>query len=202
MNHRKQLLRCDYARMQPGRKYSVPRLLDAAFTNPGMMAAFMFRLQSIFFERGWLRLASAVRFLNNSMTGADILPGCTIGPGVLFPHPTAVVIGHGVVIGMDCTILQSVTIGEKFADGRPPHDYPVLGDRVVIGAGAVILGRVTLGSDVSVAANSVVISDVPSGSVVAGSPARVIRAGLPTSGSVIPAAPGHDSGSPSRTLKE
>lgn len=173
-----QLLAFDYSRMQPGRKFSVARLVDAALTNPGMLASCLFRMQSLFFERGWLRLASAVRVLNNSMTGADILPGCSIGRGFLLPHPTAVVIGHGVVMGRDCTVLQSVTIGEKFADGRPPHDYPVIGDRVVIGAGAVILGRVSVGSDVSIAANSVVISDIPSGSVVAGSPARVIRSNI------------------------
>lgn len=169
------LLTSDYSRIQPGRKFSLPRLVDATLTNPGMLASCLFRIQSCFFERGWVRLAAVMRVINNSTTGADLLPGCSVGPGMLLPHPTAVVIGHGVVMGQDCTVLQSVTIGEKFADGRPPHDYPVIGDRVVIGAGAVVLGKIVVGNDVSIAANSVVISDIASGSVVAGSPAKVLR---------------------------
>jgi serine O-acetyltransferase len=168
-------LAADYRRMQPGRKTSILRFLDATLANPGLLACFVLRIQVVLHDRGHIRVARFFRVLNNSWTGADLLPGCTIGSGLLLPHPTGIVVGHGAVIGRDCTILQNVTIGEKFADGRAPHEYPQIGDRVVVGAGAIILGNVKIGSDSSIAANSVVLSDVPEGSVVAGSPARIIN---------------------------
>lgn len=174
MNLMSTRLTADYKRMQPGRSFSIFRFLDAVLTNPGLLACFMFRIQSRLYDKNYVRMSRFLRLINNSWTGADLLPGCTIGPGLLLPHPTGVVVGHGVVVGEDCTLLQNVTLGEKFADGRAPHDYPIIGDRVVIGAGAIILGKVTVGSDSSIAANSVVIADVPEGAVVAGSPARQI----------------------------
>ncbi|WP_082071842.1 serine O-acetyltransferase [Pseudarthrobacter chlorophenolicus] len=168
-------IRTDYSRIQPGRKYSVLRALDATTTNPGMLATLIYRLQCLLFDRGYRRLAGLARVANNSLTGADILPGSSIGAGLLLPHPNGVVIGHGVRIGSSCTILQGVTIGEKFADGRAPHDYPQIGNGVVIGAGAILLGNLAVGDGASIAANAVVLSDVPANSVVAGSPARIIR---------------------------
>lgn len=165
----------DYVRMQPGRKLSWLRLVDASLTNPGMLACWLFRIQSFLVNHHLTRLAGCVRLLNNSWTGADILPGCTVGQGLLLPHPTGLVVGHGVVIGEGCTLLQGVTLGEKFADGRPPHEYPVIGNGVVIGAGAVVLGNVKIGDGASIAANAVVLTDIPSGSVAAGCPAKVIR---------------------------
>lgn len=176
-------IRADFSRMQPGRKYSFLRVIDTALTNPGMLATAMYRLQSLFFERGCRRFAGALRVANNSLTGADLLPGCTIGPGLLLPHPNGVVIGHGVVMGSNCTVLQGVTVGEKFADGRPPHDYPQIGNRVVIGAGAILLGNVVVGDGASIAANAVVLDNVPPGCVVAGSPARIIRSANTSDGS-------------------
>lgn len=175
MSEHNQAIMSDYARMQPGRPYSQLRLLDACMTNPGLLASVLFRIQHSVFKRGWIRFASIIRVINNSLTGADILPGTTIGNGLLLPHPTGVVIGHGVIMGHDCTVLQNVTIGEKFADGKPPHNYPAIGDRVVIGAGAAVLGDVNIGDDVTIAANAVVLHDIPRGCVAAGCPAKIIR---------------------------
>lgn len=169
-----EFLQYDYARMQPGRKYSIPRLIDSCLTNPGMLACTLFRFQSYLYYQGRFRLAAVIRVLNNAWTGADIVPGCTAGPGLLLPHPTGVVVGHGVVLGRDCTLLQNTTLGEKFADGQPPHDYPTIGDSVVVGAGASILGGVTVGANSRIAANAVVLRDVPAGSVAVGAPARIV----------------------------
>ena len=152
------------------------RILFSMVRMPGLIAVAIFRFQSILYRRGNIRAASMLRVLNNAITGADLLPGATIGSGMLLPHPTGVVIGSGAKIGRNCTILQNVTIGEKFADGSGDHRYPVLGDNVVIGAGAVIIGGVHVGADVTVGANSVVRADVPSGAVAVGVPAHIMQA--------------------------
>lgn len=170
-----EIVKADYLRIQPGRRFSILRVGDALLTNPGMLAVVIYRIQAVLSLRGHRRLAAFIRVANNALTGADILPGSTIGAGLLLPHPTGVVIGHGVTMGSNCTVLQGVTVGEKFADGTPPHLYPKIGDRVVIGAGAIILGDILIGDDVSIAANSVVLNDVPPRCVVAGSPAKIIR---------------------------
>lgn len=175
MSFRATHLAADYSRMQPGRKVSLLRLLDTCLTNPGMLACTLFRIQAISHQRGWTRLAAIIRVVNNSWTGADILPGCVAGPGLLLPHPTGLVIGSGVVLGNTCTLLQNVTLGEKFADGFPPHNYPVLGNNVVVGAGASVLGGIHVGNNVAIAAGAVVLADVADGSVVAGIPARPLR---------------------------
>ena len=109
-----------------------------------------------------------------SHTGAEIRPECGIGPGLLIQHPSGIVIGSGVVIGARCTLLQNVTLGEKYSH-LGGHHYPRLGNNVTVCAGAVVLGSVVLGDDAVIGANSVVLSDVPSGTTAIGAPARIVR---------------------------
>ncbi|MGH9423103.1 MAG: hypothetical protein ACRD3J_24210 [Thermoanaerobaculia bacterium] len=88
-------------------------------------------------------------------------------------HPQGIVVGRGATIGADCTILHRVTLGERYGDGTDSrHEYPHLGARVVVGAGAAILGSVTIGDDVVVGANAVVVRSVAAASVVVGVPAK------------------------------
>ncbi|MFW2388616.1 MAG: serine O-acetyltransferase [Polyangiales bacterium] len=101
------------------------------------------------------------------VTGADIPLGCNIGGGLLLPHPNGIVVHPDARIGPNCLIFQQVTLGTRGETGAP-----VVGGRVDIGAGARILGDVTLGDYSMVGANSVVLSTFPLGSVVVGSPAR------------------------------
>ncbi|MDO5720821.1 MAG: hypothetical protein Q4P05_08800 [Actinomycetaceae bacterium] len=125
-------------------------------------------------------MARTLRAVALSWFGLDTIPGSNIGPGLLLPHPNGIVIGKGTVIGSNVTILQQVTFGEKYISGDSNHGYPVLDDNVTIGAGAKVLGNVRLGEGTTVGANSVVLIDTPARSMVAGSPARVIRInGLP-----------------------
>ena len=94
-----------------------------------------------------------------------------IGGGCVIAHGLGTVIGGYSVIGEDCTILQGVTLGEaRFEEITDPR----IGDRVILGAGATLLGEITVGDDATVAAGAVVLEDVPAGAVVAGVPARVI----------------------------
>jgi serine acetyltransferase len=93
------------------------------------------------------------------------------GTQLFLPHPFGIVVHAGVVIGDRCTIFQHVTIGENTT--RP--GVPVLGDDVVVGAGAAILGSVVVGDGARIGANAVVLEDVPAGAVVAGSPAHPVE---------------------------
>ncbi len=98
-----------------------------------------------------------------------------IGEGVRFPHPTGIVIGEGVSIGSNTRIYQNVTIGGARIGDRSNSSYPEVGANSVIFAGAVVVGDITIGEGSTVGANSVVLDDIPAGSVCVGIPARVVR---------------------------
>lgn len=102
-----------------------------------------------------------------------ISDGAIIGPGLLLVHPLSIVIGQA-QIGNYCTIYQNVTIGANYKKDVGGRQYPIIGDNVRLSPGAAILGPITIGSRVIVGANSVVMKDVPSNSVIAGVPAKII----------------------------
>lgn len=102
------------------------------------------------------------------VTGADIPLDCKIGGGLLLPHPNGVVIHPGASIGPNCLIFHQVTIGT-----RGSHDAPHIGGHVDIGAGAKVLGAVTIGDHARIGANAVVLQDVPLGATAVGIPAVV-----------------------------
>jgi len=114
-------------------------------------------------------LMTAARWL----TGIEIHPAATIGRGLFIDHGTGVVIGETTVIGDDVTLFQGVTLGGTGKERGKRH--PTLGNNVVIGAGAKILGNITVGNDSMVGANAVVIRDVPEHSTVVGVPGRITR---------------------------
>lgn len=100
--------------------------------------------------------------------GCDI--NCRISPGLVLPHPYGIVIHSAAKLGRDVTILQHVTIGADFGE----QTAAVIGDRVILSAGAAVIGSVTVGDDVVVGANAVVTKDVPSGAIVVGAN-RIVR---------------------------
>lgn len=107
--------------------------------------------------------------------GLDVVPFVPIGPGLYIPHPVGTVISaRG--IGRNCHIISSVTIGMRT---RP--EFPLIGNDVTIGAGARVLGAITIGDGAQIGANAVVLTDVPSGTTAVGIPARVIRHDVPAS---------------------
>lgn len=114
-------------------------------------------------------LASTSRFL----TGIEIHPGASIGPGLFIDHGMGVVIGETSVIGRGVTLFQGVTLGGTGSQKGKRH--PTIGNNVVIGAGAKILGNTTIGDNVTVGANAVVIHDVPAEATVVGVPGRITR---------------------------
>ena len=118
-----------------------------------------------------LRKLARLRYmLWSTLTASDIDPAARLGEGLRLPHPTGVVIHRDAVLGPNCMVMQQVTIGQLAEDGAP-----TLGANVYVGAGAKILGKITVGDDVRIGANAVVLKDVPSGCTVVGNPAWIIR---------------------------
>ncbi len=151
------------------------RALGKALLSPSVRAVIAFRLAHQLAGRGLLPVAMWLRGRAVSKAGADIHPRAQIGPGLFLPHSTGVVIGPDVVIGSRARVHQGVTLGEPVHLGAGEWAAPRIGDDVVIGAHAVVLGAVTIGDGAVVGANSVVTADVAPGTVVAGVPARVVR---------------------------
>ena len=167
-------LRKDFSRHRPLVAPSLRGIVTLFLTTPGYTATTFLRFQQFWARRRVTFLLGITRSVCHALTGADFVPGCKVGDGLLLPHPNGVVVGNGVRIGDDCTILQQVTLGDKYADSRADHRYPVIGDRVMIGAGAKVIGYMNVGDDSCIGANSVVTRDVLAGSTVVGIPARRI----------------------------
>ena len=117
--------------------------------------------------------ARFVSQLTRFLTGIEIHPGATIGKGLFIDHGMGVVIGETAEIGDNCTIYQGVTLGGTGKDVGKRH--PTLGNNVMVGSGAKVLGPVNIGSDSKVAAGAVVLDDIPEQSTAVGIPARVVR---------------------------
>lgn len=152
--------------------FSIRSFLSTALRHPGYAAGVFLRVQEILVNKKHLRFAAFVRHLALVIYGADFLPGCVVGSGLMLPHPNGVVIGKGAVIGQNSTILQGVTIGEKHVDERSNGLYPDIGDNVIIGSGAKLLGPIKIFENVIIGANSVVVEDCPANAVVVGIPGK------------------------------
>jgi serine O-acetyltransferase len=112
--------------------------------------------------------------LNRFLSGLEIHPGATIGPGFFVDHGMGVVIGETAEIGRNCVLFHNVTLGGTGHHARKRH--PTLGDNVYVGTAATLLGPINVGDNVRIGANSfIVMRDVPSNSTVVGTPARVIK---------------------------
>lgn len=158
--------------------------LEIALTYPGLHAIWLHRISHPLWVKDFKFLARMIAAFGRLMTGVEIHPGATVGDGLFIDHATGVVIGETAEIGNDVTLYQGVTLGGTTLEKTKRH--PTLGDRVIVGAGAKILGPVFIGSDSRIGANAVVVKSVPSDSVVVGIPGQIISRSKPralTSGS-------------------
>jgi len=147
-------------------------LIEVALAYPGVHALWVHRLTHRMWKHPVLRLpARLVSQIARAMTGVEIHPGATIGRRLFIDHGMGVVIGETAEVGEDVVMFHSVTLGGRSMNRGKRH--PTVGDRVVIGAGAKVLGPITVGHDAQVGANSVVVKDVPPGAVVVGVPGVV-----------------------------
>ena len=140
----------------------------------GFHALIYHRVSHFFYKHKMFYLARWNSQLGRHKTGIEIHPGATIGDGLFIDHGMGIVIGETAVIGNNCTIYHGVTLGGRgHVKGAKRH--PTIGDNVLIGAGAKILGPVTIGSGSSIGANAVILHDVPENSTVVGVPGKIVK---------------------------
>lgn len=142
-------------------------------TYPGVHAILIYRLAHRLWRGGWRYPARLLAFVARLVSNVDIHPGAVIGPRLFIDHGAGVVIGETAEIGRDVTLYHGVTLGGT--SWRKGKRHPTLGDGVLVGAGAKILGPITVGNHARVGANSVVVQDVPEGCTVVGIPGKVVR---------------------------
>ncbi|MDQ0359358.1 serine O-acetyltransferase EpsC [Breznakia pachnodae] len=140
---------------------------------PHMKALFFYRIAHFLYKLHLYFLARFVTNIARFWVGIEIHPGATIGKGLLIDHGMGVVIGETAVIGDDCTIYHGVTLGGTGKECCKRH--PTLGNNVMVGAGAKVLGNITLGDNSKVGANAVVTHDVPPNTSVVGIPATEVK---------------------------
>jgi serine O-acetyltransferase len=146
---------------------------EIALLYSGYHAVLAYRIAHILHVRGHKVAARMISQSAKFFTGIEIHPGATIGKGLFIDHGTGVVIGETAEIGDNCTLYQGVTLGGTGKDIGKRH--PTLGNNVMVGAGAKILGPFKVGDNAKIAANAVVLSEVPSDSTAVGIPARIVK---------------------------
>lgn len=139
----------------------------------GVHAILMYRVSHKLYLGKHYFSARAVSQLARHLTGIEIHPGATIGEGLFIDHGMGVVIGETTEIGDNCTLYQGVTLGGTGKDVGKRH--PTLGNNVMVGAGAKILGPINICDNCKVAANAVVLKDIPENSTAVGIPAKIVR---------------------------
>lgn len=155
-------------------------LLGVALAYSGVHALWSHRVAHALWQRRGLRgAARIIAQVSRSLTGIEIHPGATVGRRLFIDHGTGTVVGETAEIGDDVLMYQGVTLGGRALNKTKRH--PTIGNRVMLGAGATILGPILVGDDSAVGANAVVVGDVPAQSVAVGIPA-VARPKDPSAG--------------------
>ena len=149
--------------------------LEVLLLYPGLHAVCWHRVAHFLYIIKLKFLARVISQLVRFFTGIEIHPGATIGKGLLIDHGMGVVIGDTAVIGDNCTIYQGVTLGGTGKEKGKRH--PTLGNNVMVGSGAKILGPFSVGDNSKIAAGAVVLNEVPPDSTCVGVPARIIKQG-------------------------
>ena len=147
--------------------------LEVVLTYPGVHALLFHRVSHWLWRHNWRFGARFLAFIGRFFSNVDIHPGASIGARFFIDHGAGVVIGENAVIGDDVTLYHGVTLGGTSWNKGKRH--PTLGNGVMIGAGAKVLGNIELGDGVRVGANSVVVEDVPEGCTVVGIPGKVVH---------------------------
>ncbi len=142
-------------------------------TYSGLHAVRSYRKSNWFYKRKMYTIARIISQCSRFFTGIEIHPGATIGKGLFIDHGTGVVIGETTEIGDNCILYQGVTLGGTGKEKGKRH--PTLGNNVMVGAGAKVLGPFKVGDNVKIAANAVLLEEVPPNCTAVGVPARIVK---------------------------
>ncbi|MCI0484822.1 MAG: serine O-acetyltransferase [candidate division NC10 bacterium] len=151
---------------------AVRSTLEIILCYPGLHAVWLHRVAHWFWNRGLRLIGRFTSHLNRFLTGIEIHPAARLGPGLFIDHGMGVVIGETSEVGENVTIYQGVTLGGTSLERKKRH--PTIGNNVIIGSGAKILGPFVVGANSKIGSGSVVVKEVPPNSVVVGVPGRVI----------------------------
>ncbi len=144
--------------------------MEVILCYPGFQAVLIYRLSNLMWKAKLKLIARITANIGRIITGIEIHPAAKIGKKLFIDHGIGVVIGETAVIGNGCTLYHGVTLGGVSWEQGKRH--PTLGDDVIIGAGAKVLGPISVGNGSKIGSNAVVLEDVPTGSTVVGIPAR------------------------------
>lgn len=148
-------------------------LFEIIILYQGLHALISHRIAHFFYKTHLFFIARLISQVSRCMTGIEIHPGAVIGKGLFIDHGMGVVIGETSVIGDNVLLYQGVTLGGTGLEKGKRH--PTIGNNVVIGAGAKVLGNITIGDNSYIEANAVVIKDIPANSTVVGVPGRITK---------------------------
>lgn len=147
--------------------------LEVFILYPCVHVMILYRISNKLYRKKWFFLGRLISQIGRFLTGIEIHPGATIGRGLFIDHGMGVVIGETAEIGDDVTIYHGVTLGGTGKDTGKRH--PTIGNNVIIGSGAKVLGPINIGNNVKIGANSVVLKDIEDNKTAVGIPAKVIE---------------------------
>ena len=170
----------DYLESIKKRDPAAKSIISIILTYPGVNAVFFHQISNFFFKAGFDLIARIISQTIRFFTGIEIHPGAKIGKNLFIDHGMGVVIGETSEIGDNVTIYHNVTLGgssPSIDSERQRHEkrHPTIGNDVVIGSGAQIIGPIKVGNNSRIAANAVVVKDVPENATMVGIPARAVK---------------------------
>ena len=170
----------DYLESIKKRDPAAKSILSIILTYPGVKAVFFHQVSNFFYKAGFDLIARIISQIIRFFTGIEIHPGAKIGKNLFIDHGMGVVIGETSEIGNNVTIYHAVTLGgssPSIDSERQRHEkrHPTIGDDVVIGSGAQIIGPIIVGNNSRIAANAVVVKDVPENATMVGIPAKAVN---------------------------
>ena len=170
----------DYLESIKKRDPAAKSILSIILTYPGVKAVFFHQISNFFYKAGFDLIARIISQTIRFFTGIEIHPGAKIGKNLFIDHGMGVVVGETSEIGDNVTIYHNVTLGgssPSIDSERQRHEkrHPTIGNDVVIGSGAQIIGPIKVGNNSRIAANAVVVKDVPENATMVGIPARAVK---------------------------
>ena len=170
----------DYLESIKKRDPAAKSILSIILTYPGVKAVFFHQISNFFYKAGFDLIARIISQTIRFFTGIEIHPGAKIGKNLFIDHGMGVVIGETSEVGDNVTIYHNVTLGgssPSIDSERQRHEkrHPTIGNDVVIGSGAQIIGPIKVGNNARIAANAVVVKDVPENATMVGIPARAVK---------------------------